>query len=131
MQPKVWIAAGLVVAFLTGLMANGIYVGTTRTFNPVQENAIATERNGAPSAIVTRTHLVQPKLYVSDPAPTSTPVYQTHKKRTLQQEALITGGGAGAGAAIGAVAGGGKGAGIGALSGGIAGLVYDLATRNK
>jgi hypothetical protein len=37
----------------------------------------------------------------------------------------------GAGAAIGAVAGGGKGAAIGGLSGGIAGLVYDLATRNK
>ena len=41
------------------------------------------------------------------------------------------GGSAGAGAAIGAVAGGKKGAAIGALSGGVAGLVYDLATRNK
>ena len=36
-----------------------------------------------------------------------------------------------AGAGIGAVAGGKKGAGIGAVTGGIAGLVYDLATRNK
>ena len=44
---------------------------------------------------------------------------------------MIVGGSAGAGAAIGALAGGGKGAGIGALSGGVAGLVYDLATKNK
>lgn len=44
---------------------------------------------------------------------------------------MITGGSAEAGAAIGAVAGGGREAGVGALSGGIAGLVYDLATRNK
>jgi len=53
------------------------------------------------------------------------------KKRSLKKEVLIVGGSAGAGAAIGGIAGGGKGAGIGALSGGIAGLVYDLATRNK
>jgi len=53
------------------------------------------------------------------------------KKRSTEKEALIIGGAAGAGAAIGAAAGGGKGAGIGALSGGVAGLVYDLATRNK
>jgi hypothetical protein len=53
------------------------------------------------------------------------------KKRSLEKEVLIVGGGAGAGAAIGAAAGGGKGAGIGALTGGVAGLVYDLATRNK
>jgi len=53
------------------------------------------------------------------------------KKRSLQKELLIVGGGAGGGAAIGALAGGAKGAGIGALTGGVAGLVYDLATRNK
>jgi hypothetical protein len=132
MQPKLWIAAGLVVAFLSGLMANGIYVVTTRAFNPAQENPIASEQNGMSSFAVTRTHFVQPKpVYVSNPAPISRPVYETEKKRTWQKEALIIGGSAGAGAAIGAVAGGGKGAGIGALSGGIAGLVYDLATRNK
>jgi hypothetical protein len=59
------------------------------------------------------------------------PVTTTHKKRSWEKEALIIGGGAGGGAAIGALAGGKKGAGIGALSGGVAGLVYDLATRNK
>jgi len=132
MQPKLWIAAGLVVAFLGGLMANGIYVATTRAFNPAEENSLASEQNGASSVAVTRTHFVQPKLvYVSNPAPISRPVDETQKKRTWQKEALIIGGSAGAGAAIGAVAGGGKGAGIGALSGGIAGLVYDLATRDK
>ena len=60
------------------------------------------------------------------------PVTETHRhKRALEKEVLIVGGSAGAGAAIGGLAGGGKGAGIGALSGGVAGLVYDLATRNK
>jgi hypothetical protein len=66
----------------------------------------------------------------SAPAPAATAQTQT-KKRSLGKEVLIVGGAAGAGAGIGALAGGGKGAGIGALSGGVAGLVYDLATRNK
>jgi hypothetical protein len=61
---------------------------------------------------------------------TTTPA-TTKKKRSTKDEILIVGGSAGAGAAIGAVAGGGKGAAIGAMSGGIAGLVYDLATKNK
>ncbi len=53
------------------------------------------------------------------------------QKRSWEKEALIIGGAAGAGAAIGAVAGGGKGAAVGATAGGIGGLIYDLATRNK
>ena len=56
---------------------------------------------------------------------------QQSKKRSWEKEALIIGGGAGAGAGIGALAGGKKGAGIGAATGGIAGLIYDLSTRNK
>ena len=56
---------------------------------------------------------------------------QHPKKRSWEKEALIIGGSAAGGAGIGAVAGGKKGAAIGAASGGVAGLIYDLATRNK
>jgi len=56
---------------------------------------------------------------------------QPPKKRSWEKEALIIGGSAAAGAGIGAVAGGKKGAAIGAASGGVAGLIYDLSTRNK
>ena len=52
-------------------------------------------------------------------------------KRSWEQEALIIGGSAGAGTAIGAVAGGKKGAGMGAAAGGVGGLIFDLVTRNK
>lgn len=56
---------------------------------------------------------------------------QHSNKRSWEKEALIIGGSAGAGTAIGAVAGGKKGAGIGAVSGGVGGLIYDLVTRDK
>ena len=52
-------------------------------------------------------------------------------KRSWEKEALIIGGSAGAGTAIGAIAGGKKGAGIGAASGGVGGLIFDLITRDK
>ncbi len=67
------------------------------------------------------------RRYVDEPRRAVIP----KKKRSLKKELLIVGGSGGAGAAIGALAGGGKGAAIGGISGGIAGLIYDLATRNK
>jgi hypothetical protein len=70
----------------------------------------------------------QPRIVERQAAPAAT---SGTNQRSLKKEVLIVGGSAGAGAAIGALAGGGKGAGIGALSGGVAGLVYDLTTRNK
>ena len=51
--------------------------------------------------------------------------------RSWQKEAIIIGGGAAAGAGIGALAGGKKGAAIGAISGGVAGLIYDMKTRKN
>jgi hypothetical protein len=53
------------------------------------------------------------------------------RKRSWEKEALIIGGSAGAGTAIGAVAGGRKGAAVGAAAGGVGGLIYDLATRDR
>ena len=50
--------------------------------------------------------------------------------RSWEKEALIIGGSAGGGAAIGAMAGGKKGAAIGAAAGGVGGLIYDVLTRD-
>ena len=51
--------------------------------------------------------------------------------RTHGRDAKIIGGGAAAGALVGAIADGGKGAGVGALVGGGAGTGAVLATRGK
>jgi hypothetical protein len=75
---------------------------------------------------VTRAELTRsPDVVQTRPAPARA------NKRSWEKEALIIGGSAGAGTAIGAIAGGKKGAGVGAVAGGVGGLIYDLATRNK
>jgi uncharacterized protein YcfJ len=129
MNSKMLIAAGLVLAFVIGTMASGLYTATSRAFNPAQESAL-TPVSTVRSAPAIRTRYVEPRTsVVSDTV--RQPVARTENKRSLKKSALIVGGSAGAGAAIGAVAGGKKGAAVGAVSGGVAGLVYDLVTRNK
>ena len=116
MRAKILIAAVTVLAFVLGTMASGIYTATSRAFNPVDEKVNSPAETVKSTA---QTHFVQPKtVHVSD-TPAAAPVYQSHrshKKRSVGREALIVGGSAGAGAAIGAVASGGKGASIGAVS---------------
>jgi hypothetical protein len=73
----------------------------------------------------------EPEPRVAPSQPTRSTYVAPRKKRSTKDELLIVGGSAGAGTAIGAIAGGKKGAAIGGLSGGVAGLVYDLATKNK
>ena len=92
-----------------------VYVRDAQGLHPVllRDNVSRDEVTRAPVVVETRA-----------PAPNRT-------KRSWEQEALIIGGSAGAGAAIGALAGGTKGAGIGAAAGGVGGLIYDLVTRDK
>lgn len=61
----------------------------------------------------------------------STKPYVAVAEDTKKLDTAIIGGGAGAGAIIGAIAGGKKGAGIGALAGGAAGTGTVLATKGK
>lgn len=134
MNLKVLVSLGLVAAFFMGMAMSGV---TTRAFNaPAEEPVVAEMPATSQSFARASTPAVRPRAVAQpvQPAfvPEAAPVASSpEKKRTWQKEALIVGGSAGAGAAIGAVAGGKKGAAIGAVSGGVAGLVYDLATRNK
>jgi hypothetical protein len=86
----------------------------TGDLHPVRINSRATRREvvQAPRAV----------RYQAEP--------QSRNRQSWEQDALIVGGSAGAGALIGAAAGGGKGAGVGAAAGGVGGLIYDLL-RNK
>lgn len=61
----------------------------------------------------------------------NTSTYAVEAESTKGRDAAVIGGGAGVGAAIGAIAGGGKGAAIGAAVGGGAGTGTVLATKGK
>jgi hypothetical protein len=142
MSNRIMIAGGLLLAFVIGTMAAGFYTNSSNAFNPPITNSFnAPQELSTPAArtivrtspAVPRTQYVAPRAVATRATTSPEPVrsVETPKKRTLKKSAMIVGGSAGAGAAIGAVSGGKKGAAIGAVSGGVAGLIYDMATRNK
>ena len=94
---------------------HAVYVRDGDGLHPlhVQSQATRDEITRAPAVVATHTESPHPN------------------KRSWERDAIIIGGGAGAGTAIGAIAGGKKGAGIGAAAGGVGGLLYDLITRSK
>jgi hypothetical protein len=94
---------------------HAVYVRDSDGLHPlhIQNQATRDEITRAPAVVATHAESPHPN------------------KRSWEKDAMIIGGGAGAGAAIGAIAGGKKGAGIGAAAGGVGGLLYDLITRNQ
>src|SRR5437773_7966676 len=94
------------------------------TFPPAELPAYATK----PPVRVIQPQQQRTRAYADRTAAPRAP-RRVVRERPFSHSAAIVGGGAGAGAAIGAIAGGGKGAAIGALSGGAAGLVYDRLTH--
>jgi len=94
---------------------HAVYLRDDKGLHPVaiKQNATRDEVVRGPAVVETRAEPQHPN------------------KRSWEQEALIIGGSAGAGTAIGAVTGGKKGAAVGATAGGVGGLIYDLVTRDK
>jgi len=107
--------AQLFVPQRPGNEPHGVYLRDDQGLHPVRikQGATREEITNAPAVVEAR------------PEPPHA------QKRSWEKEALIIGGSAGAGTAIGAVAGGKKGAAVGATAGGIGGLIYDLTTRHK
>lgn len=118
MKAKLLIAGAVIAALITGIVAGG-YIkpvfGNASSSAPALSSAPRASRQAA----VERTS----QTVAEQPA--------VRHHRTWERQVLIVAGSSGAGAGIGAIAGGKKGAGIGALSGGVAGLIYNLATRNR
>jgi hypothetical protein len=108
-------AAQLVIPQRQASDVRSVYLADNEGLHPVQlkEHAKRQDVIGAPAIV--------PRQSERPPA----------SKRSWEKEALIIGGSAGAGTAIGAMAGGKKGAGVGAAAGGVGGLIYDLLTRDK
>jgi hypothetical protein len=107
--------AQLVIPAQASRDAHGVYMRDDNGIHPVElsERTRREDVARAPAVMATRPERPHPH------------------KRSWEREALIIGGSAGAGTAIGAVAGGKKGAAVGAAAGGIGGLIYDLATRDQ
>ena len=140
MKTKLALGSALVVSFLIG----AIFVGVagpriSRALTPP-----STSNDAMPSATTPQPRHAaaypyqpyqRPSAYLSHGVRQTEVVYRdapvVRHHRSRDREIMIVAGSAGAGTAIGALAGGGKGAGIGAMSGGVAGLTYDLLTRNK
>lgn len=95
--------------------------GSETTQSAAPEHAPEADNSSQPAA----------RQYDSQPAYRNEPAPRRVRRQSLEHQALIIGGTAAAGSAIGAAAGGGKGAAVGALSGGAAGLAYELLTRNQ
>jgi hypothetical protein len=94
---------------------HAVYLRDEQGIHPVQlrDNESRDELARSPSIVETR------------------PETEHANKRSWEKDAVVIGGSAGAGTAIGALADGKKGAGVGAAAGGVGGLIYDLATRNR
>ncbi len=105
-----------------------VYAGTDQAVSPgavpsYSGSGLVSSGPAAYRAPVRAQRVVQDRVY--------TPRRVVRRNRPFSHSAAIVAGGAGAGAAIGALAGGGRGAAIGALSGGVAGLVYDRLTAHR
>ena len=125
MKTTLLVGGALAGAFLAGALFQGYTgLGEANAFNPPQSAVTAAPRQTLSYSQPVATAVVErPVVYQEAP--------RVQRRRSWEREVLIVAGSSGAGAAIGGVAGGGKGAAIGAVSGGIAGVVYDLATRNR
>lgn len=142
MRTRILITAAIVTAFAVGATVQGLIrhsfqANPSQAYaaqSPVQTSYSAPQPAQAGSYAATGNYAQPAAAQSTAPTAPAQAAYQpqpVHRHRSLRRQALIIGGSAAAGTAIGAVAGGGKGAAVGAMSGGVAGLVYDLFTKNR